>query len=282
MKKLYLSIAVCAGAAALFVAVPSVKAGDCYADPVAQYDWSGTMNIGAFMRDKACMDGSSVYATIPKGTEIHIMGETDGWYYVDWNSGRGWVGSSLITVTQKRLRGNVWPTYDMFMTTFPAIKPASGTPAPVEEETPPPAPVQTNDGAFTSLNAALVSQTKGYILLQTESHGEAWYVDPITAKRYYMKDGPTAYQMMRSFGLGISEGDYQKIEKGDTALKNRLRGRIVLRAQAHGEAYYIHPKDLAVYYLKNGDEAYRIMRLYSLGITNKNLSGIPTADLMVK
>ncbi len=127
-----------------------------------------------------------------------------------------------------------------------------------------------------------MTRTKGYILLQTQSHGEAWYVDPITAKRYYMKDGPTAYQMMRSFGLGISEVDYQKIEKGDAALKSRLAGRIVLRAQAHGEAYYIHPKSFSVYYLKNGDEAYRVMRLYSLGISNADLSGIPSAEIVIK
>lgn len=242
------------------------------------------MNTGAFMRDKACMEGSSVYTSIPKDTSVHIFGETDGWYYVEWNGGRGWVGSTLITVTQKRFAGNVFPSYDMFMQKYPAMKPTGSSSSTEVPSTTPPSSGSTTvyDGSFKILNADLVSRGKGYILLQTESHGEAWYVDPVTAKRYYMKDGPTAYQMMRSFGLGIAETDYQKIDKGDTALKARLRGRIVLRAQAHGEAYYIHPKDLAVYYLKNGDEAYRIMRLYSLGISNRDLSGIPSADMIIK
>lgn len=276
MKKLLFLTLLFGGA--LFIALPQAKAGDCYADPVAQYDWTGSMTIGAFMRDKACMEGSAVMTTIPKGTSVHIFGETDGWYYVEWNGGRGWVGSSLISVTEKRFAGNIWPTYDMFMEKFPAMKPmglgsSSGDSG---------SSSGSSDGSFVTLNFGLVSQTKGYILLQTEGHGEAWYVDPITSKRYYMKDGATAYQMMRSFGLGITEADYQKIEKGDDTLKTRLRGRIVLRAQAHGEAYYIHPKDLKVYYLKNGDEAYRIMRLYSLGITNNNLSGIPTAEIKIK
>jgi hypothetical protein len=127
-----------------------------------------------------------------------------------------------------------------------------------------------------------MTRLKGYILLQTEAHGEAWYVDPVSAKRYYMKDGPTAYQMMRSFGLGVNEFDYTKIAEGDWSMKNRLRGRIVLRVQEHGEAYYIHPKDLSVYYLKNGDEAYRIMRLYSLGITNADLAKMATSIVPVK
>jgi hypothetical protein len=162
------------------------------------------------------------------------------------------------------------------MQKFPAIKPTGSSSSSSTPATP------ASDGAFVSLNAGLVSRTKGYILLQTESHGEAWYLDPITSKRYYMKDGPTAYQMMRSFGLGMTEADYQKIANGDTSIKSRLSGRIVLRVQAHGEAYYIHPKDLSVYYLKNGDEAYRIMRLYSLGISNKDLSGIPVSELLFK
>lgn len=141
---------------------------------------------------------------------------------------------------------------------------------------------KTTGSALSStqnIDPQLIARVKGYILLQTESHGEAWYVDPITLKRYYMKDGVTAYSMMRSFGLGVSELDYSKIAAGNVTLKSRLAGKIVLRAQAHGEAYYIHPKDLSVHYLQNGDEAYRVMRLYSLGITNANLQKVPEGDL---
>lgn len=253
-------------------------AGDCFADPVTQTDYTGTTNIGLFMRDKACMEGSSVLTTIPQGTSIHLMGKTDGWYYVDWNGSRGWMGASLITVAQKRFDGPTW-SYSEFMSKFPAIDgDSSATPAdPEPDDTP-----ASSDGSFVATNAALVSRVKGYILLQTQAHGEAWYLDPVSSKRYYMKDGPTAYQMLRTFGLGTTEADYAKIAAGDSALKQRLRGRIVLRVQAHGEAYYIHPKDLKVYYLQNGNEAYRIMRLYSLGITNADLSGIRDAELAIK
>ncbi|MBU1705688.1 CAP domain-containing protein, partial [Patescibacteria group bacterium] len=60
----------------------------------------------------------------------------------------------------------------------------------------------------------------------------------------------------------------------------RLRGRIILRVQEHGEAYYIHPKDLSLNYLQNGAEAYRIMRELSLGITNADLSGVPSSEFV--
>ena len=97
-----------------------------------------------------------------------------------------------------------------------------------------------------------------------------------------MKDGPAAYQMMRSFSLGVSEEDYESMKSGSYTLKNKLRGRIVLRAQAKGEAYYIHPKDLKMYYLQNGEEAYQVMRLYSLGITDTDLAKLASATIPIK
>jgi len=60
----------------------------------------------------------------------------------------------------------------------------------------------------------LSERLKGHILLQVEGRGEAWYVNPNDRKRYYMKDGETAYDMMRNFGLGITTADLQKIPLG--------------------------------------------------------------------
>jgi len=128
---------------------------------------------------------------------------------------------------------------------------------------------------------------KGYILLQVQEHGEAWYVNPTNFKRYYMKDGPTAYEMMRSFGLGITDSDLAKIPTnndtftGDTALRNRLSGRILLQVQQHGEAWYVYPKTKKRYYLKDGAAAYEIMRYLGLGITNANLNLLATAVLNI-
>ena len=64
------------------------------------------------------------------------------------------------------------------------------------------------------IDTALVTRLKGRILLQVQQHGEAWYLDPVSVKRYYMKDGPTAYQMLRQFGLGITDADLAKIPVG--------------------------------------------------------------------
>src|SRR3990167_9361248 len=66
--------------------------------------------------------------------------------------------------------------------------------------------------AITS--GSLAARLAGRILLQVESRGEAWYVHPDSGERYYMRDGGVAYEMMRGFGLGITNADLQKIPVG--------------------------------------------------------------------
>jgi len=63
----------------------------------------------------------------------------------------------------------------------------------------------------------LTDRVKGKILLQVQDNGEAWYIDPITEKKYYFKDGNSAYQAMQAFGLGISNVDLAKIPVGTDA-----------------------------------------------------------------
>lgn len=258
MKKYFLVLFV-----ALFLTIhaQTVKAGECYTDPVHAYSGIGVIQSAVFLRDHACMTGSVILATVPSGARVDVIGYTDGWYRIEWNGGRGWIGQQFLGTSAQKT-GVLWNSYHAHMADYPSRGPA----------------VIITQSAKTDL----LARVRGYILLQVQGHGEAWYVDPITDRRYYMKDGPTAYQMMRSFGLGISEGDYARMAAGDWALKSRLRGRIVLRVQEHGEAYYIHPKDLTVHYLKNGDEAYRIMRLYSLGITDADLGALEVSAVPVK
>jgi hypothetical protein len=61
---------------------------------------------------------------------------------------------------------------------------------------------------------SLASRLKGYIVLQTESHGEAWYINPRDSKRYYLKDGTEAYKIMSRLGYGITNAGLNKIKTG--------------------------------------------------------------------
>ncbi len=70
------------------------------------------------------------------------------------------------------------------------------------------------EGSF-NYNQSLINKLKGRILLQVESRGEAWYINPSDGRRYYMKDGEAAYQIMRFLSLGITNENIRKIDIGD-------------------------------------------------------------------
>lgn len=65
---------------------------------------------------------------------------------------------------------------------------------------------------------ALVERLKGYVLLQVESRGEAWYVNPADGKRYYMANGEWAYEIMQSLSLGITNNDLSYVPIYDGVL----------------------------------------------------------------
>ncbi len=186
------------------------------------------------------------------------------------------------------------------------------------------------------IDQKIVNRVKGKILLQTEANGEAWYVDPASENKFYMKDGLAAYDIMSALGLGISNANLEKIPLGiqqniyslkdsdsdgipdnleiaigtdplksdtdsdgfddkteilagfkpkgtdkyayNTKLIDRLKGRIALQVESHGEAWYINPNDGKRYYLGDGNTAYNVMRFLSLGIKNDDLRKIQVGE----
>ena len=122
-----------------------------------------------------------------------------------------------------------------------------------------------------------VQKLIGKILLQVESHGEAWYVNPKDKKRYYMANGNEAFKIMRNFGIGIKNSDLNKI-KSDKVYAKKFSGKIMLQVESHGEAYYIDFNGNAVY-LKDGSVAFMVMRNLGLGIKNSDLNKIPEGKL---
>ena len=145
----------------------------------------------------------------------------------------------------------------------------------------------------TAFASSAGSGLEGKILLQVQEHGEAWYIKD--GQRYYMKDGNVAYQMMRFFGLGITNIDLTKMPVvlsaqemrnsesacGDSDIANRLKGKILLQVEEHGEAWYVDTEKCRMIYMKDGAAAYEIMRYLSLGITNADLGKIDVGDSSV-
>lgn len=144
--------------------------------------------------------------------------------------------------------------------------------------------VQREKKLVSKIDTALVNRLKGKIMLQVQDNGEAWYIDPASAKRYYLKDGTAAFALLRRFGLGITNADIAKIPIEGTvarsthSLSERLKGRIVLQSQSRGESWYINSATGLRHYLRNGDEAYRIMRKLGLGIATAELRKIPIGE----
>lgn len=123
----------------------------------------------------------------------------------------------------------------------------------------------------------LLDKLKGKILLQVESKGEAWYINPKTEEKYYMANGNEAFKIMRNFGVGIKNIDLEKIRINKIIAK-KYSGKIFLQVEARGEAYYIDFNGTS-HYLKDGAAAYEVMRSLGLGITNSDLNKIPEGKL---
>lgn len=51
----------------------------------------------------------------------------------------------------------------------------------------------------------------GKIFIQVEGNGEAWYVNPVDGKRYFLGRPADAFSVMRDLGLGISNGDFDSL-----------------------------------------------------------------------
>lgn len=116
---------------------------------------------------------------------------------------------------------------------------------------------------------------KGYILLQVEKNGEAWYVYPKTGERQYLGRPAQAFEIMQKLSLGAKHDFIVNTE----IFPENLAGMILLDVELNGEAYYIYPKDLKKYYLSRPADAFQIMRNLGLGITDKDLAYIPIGNL---
>jgi hypothetical protein len=62
-------------------------------------------------------------------------------------------------------------------------------------------------------------------------------------------------------------------------LGEKLSGRILLQIENYGEAWYVNPQDQKRYFLNRPLDAFNLMRVLGVGISNKNLNKIPVGFL---
>jgi ribosomal protein L30/L7E len=135
--------------------------------------------------------------------------------------------------------------------------------------------VEEEKALAKTVNSALAKRLSGRILLQVERSGEAWYVYPADAKKYYLGRPADAFAVMRRLGLGATH----EFISSHTLFPTAVLGKILLDVEKNGEAYYINPVDKKAYYLGRPPDAFRIMRELGLGITNSDLRQIGVGEL---
>ncbi|MDO8593029.1 MAG: DKNYY domain-containing protein [bacterium] len=108
----------------------------------------------------------------------------------------------------------------------------------------------------------------------------------------YAKDKVTAYYLGKKMDVkdiatfrAKSGGDYAEdkytyynngaMTDKKTYIYERVKGRIVIKTEDNGAAYYVHPRMNKIFYLGRPDDAFKIMREQSVGITNIDLQKIP-------
>ncbi|NTU98675.1 phosphodiester glycosidase family protein [Candidatus Falkowbacteria bacterium] len=72
------------------------------------------------------------------------------------------------------------------------------------------------EGMDVEGDKALAKSLAGKIILQVERNGEAWYVNPVDLKKYYLGRPEDAFKVMRRLGLGVRIRDLALIHKPGT------------------------------------------------------------------
>jgi hypothetical protein len=119
---------------------------------------------------------------------------------------------------------------------------------------------------------------KGKILLQVELNGEAWYVDPLDLKRYYLGKPREMMILIKKKSKALSSEelfDYRHFEK---VFPKELAGRFVKNQDSNEEYYYVLPEKLTSIKIGSPNEAFRLLKDQGLGISNKEIRQIEVAE----
>jgi hypothetical protein len=100
-----------------------------------------------------------------------------------------------------------------------------------------------------------------------------------------------AEEVLQGINLGIEEVEKEEEQQeeepivqtqvsqiSNQAMYDNLKGKILLQVEASGEAYYLHPEKLEMFFLGRPEDAFLVMRQQGIGISDENLLKIPVAD----
>ncbi len=90
-----------------------------------------------------------------------------------------------------------------------------------------------NERDFANLRdgSSLANDLKGLIVIRVEKDGEAWYINPLNLKKYYLGRPADAFALMRQLGLGISFNNLLQIPRsssGQISLYNSYQRKSIV------------------------------------------------------
>jgi hypothetical protein len=136
---------------------------------------------------------------------------------------------------------------------------------------------------FTPLTASAATTTaatySGRILKDPAMTGQFWYVFPGNHKRYSLiNTDQQVLLMLRNLALGVSNKNFNLIQNNPTKY-SWLRGRLFLKVEDAGKAYYFSPVTKKLVYLGAPKNAFIVLTKEALAINQTNLAKIKISDL---
>lgn len=122
---------------------------------------------------------------------------------------------------------------------------------------------------FVNAQESIVN-VRGRVLLQADVQ-MAWYVNPEKKLRYRLGNSVDAFKLIQDLGLGISNKDFDSF---DNVAREDLAGKILIKVEDSGKAYYVNPPDLKIHFLGKPKNALLIMRELGVIIKESDLEKI--------
>jgi len=129
----------------------------------------------------------------------------------------------------------------------------------------------------TGVDEKLSERLSGYILLQVENKGEAWYVRPNDQKKYYLGGSEDMITALREFGRKIAYTDISSYQKN--GFPESLAGQILVDVENFNDVYYIYPKNLRAYYIATDKEAKQTVKDLGMGVKNEDIRKIEVGEI---
>ncbi len=128
----------------------------------------------------------------------------------------------------------------------------------------------------------LFLRLKGKILLQVESVGEAWWLNPDDKKRYFLGRPSDTWRTIQDKGIKITSDEMIKYLYFDKSFPLITAGRFIINEDDLTDVYYVLPKSLKGIKLDSTMEAWQVMKEQGLGISNENIRKLSVAQIYDK